>query len=500
MTQTVCFTRSDLSLVRRFGAGPATSWTATPVSEGEHDNARPMLDRVKSAAAWVASAAGRRRIDRVVIDVDESVCYMVRSPSLARPVLAASARASGQDWGDLAPVSGLEPLTDPPAKPSKKDKNAEGPTAPRDEADGVSVAVISQTDALTRLWLDSLDARGVRADNVCSLWHAAAQAWGRASGTEVSLIVLCEHERIVWAMSRGEDLLCGASAAVGSAIVPNPAGEAEQAQGADAPPTEAAPIDPVRTAVRRCTLDWLTWSSQLNLTPDRVVIVGPGATAIAAILPEAWRSGVTTETHVDADPLALTCTRLSQRPAETTPTSRRSLVRLSARPTRATRWRYGWAAASLVLFGLALGGLGYRLSGTANDVRVSAAKLREGMNVRAKEIVPGLDPFSNVRLELESVVGKLEQSPPFAAPPPPPKIFDEFVRVCEALSKFEGTKIRSIVLASERASLTCTVTDRPSNELLQAALKDGGAMIWSAPVSAASQDFTNLSLNGEWRK
>lgn len=494
MTQTVCFTRSDLSLLRRFGAGPATSWTATPIPEGDHDTARPMLDRVKSAASWIASAPGRKRLDRVVIDVDESVCYMVRSPSLARPVLAASARSSGQDWGDLAPVAGLEPLTDPIVKQSRKNKNAENAPPLRDESEGVSVAVISQTDALTRLWLDTLDARGVRSDNICSLWHAAAQSWGHASGTEISLILLCEHERIVWTMARGEDLLCGASAAVGSTpAAPSPTAE-------DAPPApEQRPADPLRAAIRRCTLDWLTWSSQLGLTPDRVVIVGPAAKSIAEMLPEAWRAlGV--ETHVDSDPIAVTCTRLSQKPAESVPTSRRSLVRLSGRPTRATRWRYGWSAASLVLFGLALGALGYRFSGAANDAVAAAGKLREEMNIRVKEILPAVDPLTNVVLQLDSEVARQKQTAPFAAPQPPPKIFDEFVRICDALAKFPGTKIRSVVLASERASLTCTVADRPTNELLQAALKDGGAMTWTAPSNAGSTDFTTLTLSGEWRK
>jgi hypothetical protein len=505
MTQTVCFTRSDLSLVRRFGVGPAVSWSATPVPEGDSDGPRPMLERVRAAAAWVVSSAGRRRLDRVVIDVDESVCYMVRSPSLARPVLAASARASGQDWGDLAPISGLEPLTDPVEKASKKSRNgAETPPPIKDETDGVSVAVISQTDALTRLWLDALDTRGVRADSVCSLWHAAAQAWGHASGTETSLILLCEPDRIVWAMARGEDLLCGASAAVGSthAAAPAPANVPQSTSPGEStaePPSEHPITDPVRAAVRRCTLDWLSWSSQLGVAADRVVIVGPGATGVAEMLPDAWRTTASIETHIDADPVGLTCARLSQRGGEARVTSRRSLVRLSTRPTRATRWRYAWAAVSLVVLGLGLGGLGFRMSKAANDVRASSAELRQKMIERVKVIIPALDPFTNVVAEMDSALGNMKKGPAFAAPQPPPKIFDEAVRVCEELSKFPGTKVRSLVLASERAQLNCTVTDRPTNELLQDALKNGGAMIWSAPRDGTT-DFTNLNLTGEWRK
>lgn len=487
MPQTVCFTRSDLSLVRRFGAGASTSWTATPVPEDSYDSARPMLDRVRAAAAWVASGSGRRHLDRVIVDVDESVCYMVRTPSLARPVLAASARASGQDWGDLAPIAGLEPLTDPIAPPPKRAKNAPEPPPSADTPEGLSVAVISQTDAITRLWLDALDTRGVRAHSVCSFWHAMAQAWGQASGGTVTLVLLCEPERIVWAMARAEDLLCGASAAVGSPAPPVP----------DAPPDQK-PADPLAATVRRCTLDWLAWSSQLGITADRVVIIGPSAVPVAALLPEAWKSaGI--ETHTDADPVGLTCSRVAQRTPEAKPTSRRSLVRLSMRPTRATRWRFAWGAASLVILGLGLGGLGYRMTKAGNTIRQATAELREQTNIRVKGVVPNIDPFAGIVMQMDSALAALKKSPAFAAPQPPPKVYDELSRVCSVLATFPGTQIRSITVASDRGQLACTVSKRRDYELLIDALKSDGPMVWSAPRDA-STDFTILNLAGEWRK
>ncbi|MFM9957136.1 MAG: hypothetical protein ACKVZJ_03605 [Phycisphaerales bacterium] len=532
MAQSVCIVRSDLSHLRRFGpgggggaaGGTAASWTATPIPENERDNIRPLLERVRAAAGWCASGPGRRRLDRVVIDVDESVCSMVRTPSTARPVLAASVRSSSQDWGDLAPVSGLEPLIDPPAKPQKKKRDADvGPAAA--ESEGVSVAVISQTDALTRLWLDALDGRGVRAGDVCSLWHAAAQAWGAfgagASGNEVSLILLCESERIVWAMARGADLLCGGSAAISTPATPSQTTD----EGGAAVPTPV-PSDPLALTVRRCGLDWLSWCGQFGFTADRVVIVGPRAGAVAELLPPAWRRGTggggasggsasgggasgggasgghapNIDLHVDADPVGLTCTRLAQRPAEAgRPLARRSLVRLAARPTRATRWRYGWAAASLVIFGLGLGGLGYRLAKAGNDVRASSLQVREQIITRAQTVLPNVGPNTNVVWDLEAVVAKLRGAPPFAAPTPPPKIFDELARVSETLAKFPGAKIKSVSLAGDGGRLTCSVTDRESNERLITALKEGGLMEWVAPRDQ-SNDFTTLSLNGAWRK
>lgn len=498
MTLNVCLVRSDLSHIRRSGPGGEASWTATPIPDAaERDDIKPMLDRVRAAAAWCATGTGRRRLDRVVIDVDESVCLMVRTPSTARPVLAASVRAGSQDWGDLAPITGLEPLIDPPSKTTRKQKGAQGPDTVEQESDGVSVAVISQTDALTRLWLDALDARGIRIGEVCSLWHAAAQAWGGPNPNEVTLVLLCEPERIVWSMARGMDLLCGGSASVPTAAATE-----------DALPASVSPPDPLSVAVRRCSLDWLSWSGQLGVTPDRVVAVGPRAGTIVDLLPAGWKrtpassGGSTTllDTHVDADPVGLTCTRLAHRPTEPgRPRARRSLVRLSSRPTRVTRWRYGWAAAALVILGLGFGGLGYRLAKAGNELRAASQQVREHLLARARTVVPNIAPNSNVVWDLEAVVGKMRQAPAFAAPSPPPKIFDELLRVCESLAKFPGAKIKSVSLAGDGGRLACTVADRESNELLMAALKDGGLMEWAAPRDA-STDFTTLNLNGGWRK
>lgn len=518
MTQTVCFIRSDLSHLRRFGPGGASSWTANPIPESDRAELKPLLERVRAAAVWGASSPGRRRIDRVVVDVDESVCTMVRTPSTARPVLAASVRSGSQDWGELAPVSGLEPLIDPPAKPQRARKksgseSASQAAAPASEGDGVSVAVISQTDALTRLWLDAMDGRGVRAGDVCSLWHAAAQAWGAAAADDVSLILLCEPERIVWAMARGSDLLCGGSAAVPTVlapVAPEGAGPDAVGPGASGPAASgpaSAEADPIAVAVRRCGLDWLSWSGQLGLAADRVLIVGPRASAVAELLPPAWcrgRAGASggsvssVEVHVDADPVGLTCTRLSQRaPDSGRPLARRSLVRLAARPTRSTRWRYGWAAAALVILGLGLGGLGYRLARAGNQVREASQQLRGTILTRAQTIVPNLAPNANVVWELESVVAKLRQAPAFAAPAPPPKIFDELLRVSETLAKFPGSRLKTVYLAGDAGRITCSVPDRPSSELLVAALGRDGAMKWNQPRDG-STDFMNVNLNGEW--
>lgn len=473
MSSSVLLARSDLGVLRRFGASQTATWTAPGIPEGEHDNARPLLERVRAAAAWVVSSAGRRRIDHLVADVDESVCYMLRTPSLARPVLAATARTHGQDWGELAPIAGLEPLADP--QPTKRRTKAEA-----EDDDGVAAPVISQTDSLIRLWLDALDARGVKVSMVSSLWHAMAQALGTA-GQGVGLLVLAEHERLVWALARGDELLCGGSATIGTPE--------------RAPTPESPAHDPIRTAVRRASLDWLTWFGQLGVAPESITIVGPSAGALAEALPDTLRT-LTVHTQPEDDPAAWVCGRLSQRALPSRPSARAALVRLTNRPTRATRWRYAWGAAALVLLGLGLGSLGYRFAGATRQIEELARQTREQASARVGEVIPNLNPYANIVMEMETALGNLKKIPAFTPPQQPPKIVDEMLRLAEVLSKHEGTRLSRVSLASDRGSLTCTVPDRRAGELIGSELETG-LMKWTVQRDA---NLTVINLNGEWPK
>ncbi|MBN8645483.1 MAG: hypothetical protein J0L61_09630, partial [Planctomycetes bacterium] len=196
------------------------------------------------------------------------------------------------------------------------------------------------------------------------------------------------------------------------------------------------------------------------------------------------------------DPGAWVGERLAQRAAPTTPAARRALVRLSNRPSRATRWRYAWGAAALVILGLGLGSLGYRFAKAARSIEELTRQSREQTSARVAELVPGLNPYSNVVMEMESALGKLKQVPAFAAPMPPPKIVDEIMRVAEVLSKHDGTKITRVSIAADRGSLTCTVPDRRAGELIGSELETG-AMKWTVQRDA---NLTVLNLNGEWPK
>lgn len=484
MTMSVCFIKSDLSLVRPMGEVRGAGWSAPPISESDRGEIAPYLERVRLAVNGFLNSGARRRIDTLVVDVDESVCMFVRTPSVARPVLAATVRTASQDWGELAPITGIEPLVD--SSETKKTRKEAGEPEGATAESGISVAVLSQTDALVRLWLDGLDARGSRATAVVSLWHAIATAWG-AGKPGVTLSVLAEPHRLVWAWSRGENLLCGGTTAVAT---PD---RSPDDSGAESP---GGSSDPLATAMKRVSLDWLTWAGHLGVTPDQAVIVGPGAAAAREALSLRW-DDVPVTAITEADAVGATCAAVEKAgvpPVE----SRRCLIRLTQRPTRATRWKYGWTAAALVILGLGLGGLGYRLVKSKDTIVEGGRELREQLNARATTVIANPMPGGFIVTELQSVVDKLKLTPAFQPPDPPPKIAQELSRLASTLAKHEGTKLQRVALYADRGELNITVPERRVGEELASALATGGPMVWSQPRDS-SGNFTNLTLSGTWK-
>lgn len=486
MTASVCFIRSDLSLLRPIGAGAPQPWTAPALTDADRDDARAFSQRVRQAASWFASSGARKRIDALVVDVDESLCFFVHSPSLARPVLAASVRTSGQEWGELAPTAGIEPIADAaPARSAKPDD----PDA-ADAGAGRSVPVISMTDSLVRLWLDQLDARGIRTGAVHSLWHAMAQSLGE-TGARVSLIVIAEPTRLIWAWERGRDLLCAGTVAVGSA---------ERSPGSE-PAADTAPApatDPLELAIKRATLDWLSWSSQLGCTPERAVVVGPNASAVSEAIARRWE-GLTPQPATEADPIGSVCSKFAAMIADEPAAARRCLIRLTNRPTRATRWRYAWSAAALVVLGLGLGSLGYRLSSAADEIKGKATELREQNIATVKKVLPDLDPYADPPEMLAQAVEALRKAPAFTPPQDPPKIFSELMRVCDALATRKGAKLNSINFSPESATMNCVIPDREERERFTDELRTGAVMTWQQQISSGAAS-SNLSLSGKWRE
>ena len=504
MSVTCCHVRSDLSLLRPIGEGAGEPWSAPALPPEESTSPRAYAERARKAAAWAAAQPHlKRRLGVIVVDVDESLCFMVRAPSLARPVLAASVRQSSQDWGDWAPAAGIEPLADlqttapklklPGAKP------APGAAIP---AEGLTVPVYTQTDSVIRLWLDALDAVGVESDAVISLWHALALAWGESA--EPTLVVLAEPRRWVWAWAKGSGLLCAGS--VGLDERRPPAEPATEPAGVDASSaTEPPSVDPLVGAARRAALDWMSWAGQMGFAPEQAVIVGEHPEQVAQALKTAW-NGRDPTLVTSNDPVARAgnlATERLQKKRGTTSGPRFALTRLTNRPARSVRTKYLLRAVALGLVGLGLLGLGSRLSQASADAGEGSEKMAKEIQEKVEAAVPDLDIIEGRRLSklLADKVAEMEKVKPFEAPAAPPAIHDELARIVDIFAKQEGVKIQRLSLGPTAQDCTVTVTtpaDRKIGESIFESLKAPDAkMTWSQRREGPAS--TTLTFMGVWK-
>lgn len=490
-----CHIQSDLSKARLIG-DVAASWSAVPQLGDQSPDVEALRVRTVQAAEWAPGALGqRRRLPLVCVDSAGSSCLWLRSPNDEEPVLAATLRGATQDWGDNIPAGSVQRLVDAAAPGSAEaggllaslrkpvGKRAKPTVAPNGSP------VIAAPLSLARLWLDELDARGVRVDLVVSLWHAMAMAWGTngAGGQDVVAVLLNEPgERTVWCWARQGGVV------VGGTILDERAGEAAS--------EEAVPTtDPAERTAARLALDWLTWSAHLGVSPTSAVLVGSECAALSAKIAARWPT-VALREHSHDDPVGQTILRASGAMSATAAMDpRRSLISLTQRPTRARRTQYRWAAAALILLAGAVGGLGYRMNRAAAGLSGLAAQAE----AEARAMVQSLDdpklletPNLLKTLESAALKGATDEKP--KGPPTPKPINEEIKRLGEILAKFEGVRLVQLSLdVRTPILLQLSVPDRRTGEEIRLALAQSpGTLRWKESAGAGTDQV--VRLNGEW--
>lgn len=510
------FVKSDLSLVRLVGEGTDAAWKAPLAEQTETDSARPLLQRADEAAAWTAAQpAVRRRLTAAVIDVDDSLCAWVKAPSDARPVLSAALRSLMQEWGDDRLADSVEPITEHERPDGAAERSpllrlarrltrwgqgpeAEAPAEPLEPIyRGVSVPVIAIPDALVRLWLDALDRRAVRVARVMTLWHALASAWNRAPDDLVSAILIIEEDRLTWAWARGAALLAGGGVEADRPRAP---------QEDDSEPASSPEENPRPGACKRLALDWLTWSSQLGFTPDRVVIVGAACRAWAQTLAEHW-APIDAECVEEPAPIGATLLRLATAPPDAAPiSSRRALETLTRRPTRALRARYRLAGAAMLFLLVAVSSVAFRLREKAGEWRAQASAIRDESVALVREGFPALataritDPGKVAQTEVQ----RLMAIEPPQMPPTPRPIPQELARVAAILAdpSFDGAvRLRNFQLdqAPNGNQLQYEVPDRQvAADIFRRLSAPDRLVDWEARRGVASGDPLRPTLQGDW--
>ncbi len=410
MSRRVCYLAraqggERLCEVRLVGEGSEDSHAL----DGNWSDASAARAQVQVAAEWIAQRllqgeGARAGLRMICVDVEGARCSWLSAPGVEESVVA-GALSMSDAWGEggssaslsngpWAPPAGDEASIQSLAAPAPPQARTKDPLALR-------LAVLSVPDVSARLLVDDLDDRGISADRVVSLWHAAAMAWDPAapgapgqrhagddrvvdSGAPATAVVLVDPKgRLVWSWSRGADLLA--------------AGSMRLHRTED----ESASVGVTRANLSRLAAEWLGWSAQLGAAPARVVVVTPrthegdGLTPaeLGQALGELW-PGASVDLAVHEDPVLATLVRLARMdapPAQGASDRRQSLVTLSGRPGRAHRSMYRWASGAILAGALAMGVVAWRSWSSAGAARERLETLRTTVADRVLPLLPAND-------------------------------------------------------------------------------------------------------------
>ncbi|TVQ33141.1 MAG: hypothetical protein EA376_03545 [Phycisphaeraceae bacterium] len=531
VSKRVCYLGAEASLVRLIGPSGDVAWSPeqSASADEEADFGTTRL-RVGDAAAWVAGQPdGARRIDLVCLGVEESLCSWISAPSPEPQVVAAAVRQREEDWGEAASVVSVQPLFEKDRSPQQSGLSS-ALAAIRSRGDrtksrlATPLAVIESRDASARIWLDDLDARGVRIGAVSTLWHAIALVWGEqapaaASGSDagqnghgppeasVSAVALVNGDgQVTWAWARGRRLLAGGVTSITRPrAIDSSAAQLDERDGQSAAtPVQALPSE---ESCGRLVLDWLTWSAHIGQAPDRIIVVGEGADGLADSLGRLWPSAPSKAIE-EPDALGATLKLLAERLDETpvTPADpRSSLVELSLRPGRQHRRLFTLIAIAMALLAVGIAGVGFKARQWQSDLRAETSSLSAETRQAISAAAPQAAGARATTFMIEQLRGVLAETRAAGAdleePPPPAPILDELVRFSRAIATVEesGARIERFQISRPTSTATIIVQDLGAAESLRNRIISNAERInWIGVISGSSPNV-RLTMNGEWR-
>lgn len=503
MSSVACYFDHAAQIARLLSPDSDSKWLSN--NDLGDDDAFGPRNSLAEAADWLTDAVGpRKRIDLVCVGVSDSMCRWLSAPSAEPNVVAAAARGKGEEWGAGAMLGTIEPLT----SPHQKAKQSAKPTTGRRTESHFPVLAIR--DAPARVLLDNLDANGVRVGSVVTLWHAMCRAWdeslptervreelGRGSDNEnteaaaaspiTAIITTTGDQSVVWAWSRGRQLITGGHAAIGRASQSNFSDHAES--NTETPAYEAA--------FGRIALDWLTWAAQLGQTPNNIIIISPDASEIALQCDRIWP----TAPHrlvPEIDPVAATLNRLlSADPIRPESDARTCVATLTNRPSRAHRRLSQWVGVILLAFAVAVIGFGWKLHAQAGAYarleRVTKAQIALKLGDIDERMSRDPRPLRAIDNKINELVSGNEG---FVEPALPLPILTELLRVAAALEGADGVTVERIEITESRSTLRLLIPDTATGErVIEALHAPGGKIRW---IEAAGPLTGRLIFNGAW--
>lgn len=488
---------------------------------GASDDADTAALNAVESAQWVkdrlAETRSPRRLDTLCLDVDGAVCSWVKGRDADTELIR-----SAVEGMDSAAGSADEDALDPHQTPGVADRL---PRLPLEvsydlldrERSADRTAVLAAPDAPARLFLDRIDALGVRVERVITFWHALAEAWDPGAkpatnqGPDIittdhppAAIVAVDHQaaRLVWAWSQNGSLLACGSIRLKHA---RPASSGSPAGPQPTTPVVAAEIAPPLAEVHehdiaRLAADWLGWSAQIGVCPARTIVVGrPAGTGmspreIGTALTRAWPGSLTDLAGCD-DAVAETLRRTLDAKHINT------FAPLTERPTRAHRSAYRSAAAALLVASACVVVLGVLFFARAARTRELAQDVRAERTQVLSAVDPALvtDPFA-VRT-IEAQINAIERRTGAVRVESPRPILQELETLSLVLAA-PGISVDELDLTDSIITIKARLADVKAAEQLDQALRrvGGGSQLkWSGPsVTPGRSAEVNATYSAFW--
>lgn len=516
MSERVCYIRrtdrgAALRGVRLIGPHTDDTWRA-----GSGADPTLILESVKEAAGWVKERLGASgkagELDMLCLDADGAVCSWVKpdeaDPTLLDAAITNSTQSHDPDALEPEPHAGLsDRFPKLPLELSYEPLDAD------ETSTGSRAAVMATPDVPGRLLKDALDAAGVRVERFTTIWHALAAVWDPgansasrsaqrvvSSDTPIAAVIAMDPSdgRLIWTWSREGRLICAGSARV--RLAP---GEHE---------TQAILRD---EDISRLSSDWLGWSSQLGVSPSRIVVVGEPAQVTPPEDPEQGQSssiGLTgaqvggalnrawPEATIDllghSDPIAETLRLIATGARGEALTT---LTQLTQRPTRVHRSMYRWAGFALTGVAAIVCLFAYQLFSSANAIRSETKQINNQRTELLSAFDPALimSPLPSRTLETTLQQMQRSQGPIVVAQAKP--ILQELETISFVLG-IPGIEIDKITLNNRNVTAVVRVENIGQAEQINQSLKiiEGSNLVWRSMNPANRGEKVQATYLASW--
>lgn len=462
------------------------AWDIAPSSDPEL-----MLSTIDDATRWVQErieGRSNKDLDALVLDPDGAVCTWVK-PEDADPTMLDAAISEGpieHDPDDLEPAVHAGVSERLPHLPRELDFEMLGS---EQASTGSREAIIAVPDVPGRLLKDALDKKGIRPARFTTIWHALCTAWdpgiGSSSGAQhivssdapiCSIIAIDPIDaRMIWAWSREGQLICAGSVRLRRVF------------------DEHEPRVLVRqTDIARLCADWLGWSSQLGISPSRIVVLGEPTTheveddipnperpldpgQLGTMLTLRWPDA-TLDLMGEPDPIGATLRKIAQQ--ERCP-AMGSLKGLEERPTRAHRSMFRWAGLALTGAACVVLLLGLQFMNRTNAIKQETRAIEMQQTEMLRTYDPDLMLSAAPVWDLESKRSEITRSSTLITVPKPKPVMKALETVSFVVGS-PGIQVTNFNINSRTFTLLLQVDEVAEAEQLYQSLQsiDDSLLSW----------------------